>query len=243
MRRREGSRGRRRNPEGISGIMDKEYFTKARKAMVRQQIAARGVEDPRVLEAMRKVPRHLFVPAHLADRAYDDSPLPIGEGQTISQPYMVAWMTELLELKEDSRVLEVGTGSGYQAAVLCELAREVYTVEKIPELAREAERRLLSLGYRNFHLRVGDGTLGWPEEAPFDGIIVTAGAPSVPQPLAEQLADRGRLVIPVGPSGMQMLTVIRREGGGFTRSEKGSCVFVPLVGEHGWKRGRNRWYD
>ncbi|NPV59181.1 MAG: protein-L-isoaspartate(D-aspartate) O-methyltransferase [Actinobacteria bacterium] len=218
--------------------MEEDYYTKARKAMVRQQIAARGVDDPRVLEAMSKVPRHLFVPAHLADRAYDDSPLPIGEGQTISQPYMVAWMTELLRLEKDSRVLEIGTGSGYQAAVLCELAREVFTIEKIPELAREAERRLSSLGYRNFRVRVGDGTLGWPEEAPFDGIIVTAGAPSVPQPLTEQLAEGGRLVIPVGPSGMQMLTVIERRGGGFTHSEEGSCVFVPLVGEHGWKRGR-----
>ncbi len=220
--------------------MEEDYYTKARKAMVKQQIAARGVEDPRVLEALLKVPRHLFVPPHLVDRAYDDSPLPIGEGQTISQPYMVAWMTELLELGEDSRVLEVGTGSGYQAAVLCELAREVCTIEKIPELAREAERRLLSLGYRNFRVRVGDGTLGWPEEAPFHGIMVTAGAPSVPQPLMEQLADGGRLVIPVGPSGMQMLTVIKREGRSFTRSDEGSCVFVPLVGEHGWKRERGR---
>ncbi len=192
--------------------MEEDRYKRLRNDMVRHQIAARGVKDPRVLEAMSRVPRHLFVPPGLAERAYDDSPLPIGEGQTISQPYMVAWMTELLQVREDSRVLEIGTGSGYQAAVLCELAAEVVSVEKYPDLARQAGERLLSLGYDNITVHTGDGTLGWPQGAPYDGIIVTAGAPSVPQPLLEQLGDGGRLVIPVGSSGMQMLNLIRRSG-------------------------------
>lgn len=206
--------------------------------MVRQQIAARGIKDQRVLEAMLHVPRHLFVPEEMRDRAYEDSPLPIGDGQTISQPYMVAWMSELLEVKECDRILEIGTGSGYQAAILCELGGEIFSIEKYADLARAAEERLRSLGYHNLHIRIGDGTLGWPEEAPFDDIIVTAGSPSVPQPLLEQLAEGGRLVIPVGPSGMQMLQKIRREGKEFQTSEEGTCVFVPLVGRFGWRRGR-----
>ena len=215
--------------------MKEEYLARLRRDMVERQIAARGVRDPRVLEAMSRVPRHLFVPAELAERAYEDSPLPIGEGQTISQPYMVAWMSELLAPGEGDRVLEIGTGSGYQAAILCELAAEVISVERFPELAREAEERLASLGYRNIAIHVGDGTLGWPARAPYDGIIVTAGAPSVPGPLMQQLRDGGRLVIPVGPSGMQMLNLITRHGDDFEVSEKGSCVFVPLTGKLGWK--------
>ncbi len=219
--------------------MDEEaFFRRLREEMVRTQIAERGIRNPRVLEAMRRVPRHLFVPEDLRHRAYEDTPLPIGEGQTISQPYMVAWMTELLEAGEGDRVLEIGTGSGYQAAVLCELVKEVYTIEKNLLLAREAEERLRSLGYANVRVRVGDGTLGWPEEAPFDGIIVTAGAPSVPQPLLEQLAEGGRLVIPVGSATMQMLTVVRKEDGAFRTTEEGSCIFVPLVGKYGWRRFR-----
>jgi protein-L-isoaspartate(D-aspartate) O-methyltransferase len=214
-----------------------ERFHRLREKMVRQQIAARGVSDRRVIEAMLRVPRHLFVPEEMRDRAYEDTPLPIGGGQTISQPYMVAWMTELLETKKGDRILEVGTGSGYQAAILCELCEMVYSVEKQPGLAKAAEERLTSLGYHNFRLRVGDGTVGWPEEAPFDGIIVTAGAPSVPEPLLEQLAEGGRLVIPVGPTGMQMLKRIRREGNEFKYSDEGACVFVPLVGKFGWHRG------
>lgn len=216
---------------------EEEYFHKLRSEMVRMQIADRGVRDPRVLEAMLRVPRHLFVPEDLRYRAYDDSPLPIGEGQTISQPYMVAWMTELLKVEEDDKVLEIGTGSGYQAAILCELAEEVLSIEKNANLAREAGERLRSLGYKNVRVRVRDGTLGWPEEAPFDGIIVTAGAPSIPQPLLEQLADGGRLVIPVGSTGMQMLTLVRRKGNRFETSEEGSCIFVPLVGKYGWRSG------
>ncbi len=213
-----------------------ERYLKLRRRMVQQQIADRGISDPRVLAAMLNVPRHLFVPEDIRYRAYDDCPLPIGEGQTISQPYMVAWMTELLEVEEGDRVLEVGTGSGYQAAVLAELAREVFSIEKYPRLAREAEERLRNLGYANIHIRTGDGTLGWPEKAPFEGIMVTAGAPSVPQPLLEQLAEGGRLVIPVGSPGMQMLTLVRRKDNRFETSEEGSCIFVPVVGKHGWKR-------
>jgi protein-L-isoaspartate(D-aspartate) O-methyltransferase len=217
-------------------MMEEDYYKRLRENMVAQQIVARGVMDRRVLDAMLSIPRHLLVPENIRDRAYDDSPLPIGDGQTISQPYMVAWMTELLEVKESDRVLEVGTGSGYQAAVLCELAKEVFTIEQHSSLADRARERLHSLGYRNFRIRVGDGTLGWPEEAPFDCIIVTAGAPSVPQPLLEQMADGGRLVIPVGSSGMQMLNLIRRNGKDYLASDEGTCVFVPLVGKLGWKR-------
>lgn len=219
--------------------MQEDYYSRLRSEMVKRQIAARGIKDPRVLEAVSHVPRHLFVPGSLADRAYDDSPLPIGGGQTISQPYMVAWMSDLLEISPGDKVLEVGTGSGYQAAILCELAGEVFSIEKYPDLAKAAEKRLTDLGYENFRIRVGDGTMGWPEEAPFAGIIVTAGAPSVPQPLLEQLEDGGRLVIPVGPSGMQMLNVIQRRGNDFHTSDEGTCVFVPLVGKFGWKRGRS----
>jgi protein-L-isoaspartate(D-aspartate) O-methyltransferase len=218
--------------------MERNHYAEPREKMVREQIAGRGVRDTSVLEAMRKVPRHLFIPDELRDRAYEDSPLPIGNGQTISQPYMVAWMTDLLRLQEGDRVLEVGTGSGYQAAVLCELASRVYSIEMDAELAARAEEAIRSLGYRNLSVKVGDGTEGWPEEAPFDAITVTAGAPSVPPPLLDQLADGGRLVIPVGSRTMQMLTLIIREGGKFESIQAGSCVFVPLTGKFGWKNKR-----
>lgn len=211
-----------------------EDYESLRLRMVERQIRARGVRDERVLEAMRKVPRHVFVPPDLVDEAYEDHPLSIGKGQTISQPYMVALMTEALELEGNEKVLEVGTGSGYQTAILAELAREVYSIERIPELARDAERRLEDLGYTNVHIKVGNGTLGWPEEAPFDAIMVTAGAPKVPGPLKAQLADGGRLVIPVGSEFHQILYRVKRQKDTFSEEALTSCVFVPLVGEEGW---------
>jgi len=200
-----------------------------REAMVERQIRARGVRDPRVLEAMRQVPRHKFVLPSLQAQAYQDTPLPIGLDQTISQPYMVALMTELLELKGPEKVLEVGTGSGYQAAILAELAEQVYTIERIPELAAAARQRLQELGYHNVTVRVGDGTLGWPEEAPFEAIIVTAGGQTVPPALKEQLAEGGRLVIPVGGYRMQDLLRLRRHGDKYDLENFGPCAFVPLI--------------
>ncbi len=195
-----------------------------------------GIEDERVLSAMEKIPRHLFVPEHLRHLAYEDSPLPIGHGQTISQPYIVALMTQALELKGDEKVLEVGTGSGYQTAILCELSREVFSIERIPELAEGARRRLEELGYRNFHIRVGDGTLGWPEEAPFDRIIVTGGLPEVPRPLEEQLREGGRLVAPIGGRFDQDLCLFLKEKGRLRRRVLCPCTFVPIIGSHGWRK-------
>jgi protein-L-isoaspartate(D-aspartate) O-methyltransferase len=204
--------------------------------MVESQIQRRGVTDPRVLKAMRTVPRHRFVPRHLWDQAYHDYPLPIGEDQTISQPYIVAMMTEALELIGTEKVLEIGAGSGYQAAVLAELAKEVYTIERIASLAHSADQVLKNLGYQNVQVIVADGTLGWPPYAPYDAVMVTAGAPQVPQPLVEQLALGGRLVIPVGDRYSQNLTRIRRTPEGELRTEHlGGCRFVKLIGEHGWK--------
>ena len=211
-------------------------YLELRLSMVERQLEARGIKDRRVLEAMRDVPRHLFVLPAYRERAYEDCPLPIDERQTISQPYMVAWMTELLCLKGDETVLEIGTGSGYQAAVLSKLARFVYTVERIPALAESARERLRDVGITNVEVVVSDGTEGLPEHAQYEGIIVTAGSPSVPPLLVEQLVDRGCLVIPVGSSGVQMLTVIEKRGDRTITSEEGSCVFVPLVGKYGWER-------
>lgn len=202
--------------------------------MVETQIAARGVDVPRVLEAMRRVPRHRFVPAHAAGGAYDDRPLPIGEGQTISQPYMVAIMTAALDVQPGHRVLEIGTGSGYQAAVLACLDAEVVSIERHGVLADRARQALDESGARGVRVLVGDGTEGWPPEAPYDRILVTAGAPAVPESLRAQLADGGRLVIPVGPSELQHVTVIDRHGDRFTERQAEACVFVPLVGRHGW---------
>ncbi len=213
-----------------------DYYQSLRDEMVEQQMRARGITDERVLEAMRRVPRHLFVPPGRRDRAYDDTPLPLGEGQTISQPYMVAWMTELLCLRGNEVVLEVGTGSGYQAAVLGVLAKKVYTIERIPSLAEAAARLLTELSLDNVKIVVGDGSKGLKEHAPYDGILVTAGSPGVPQVLVEQLADGGRLVIPVGPASMQMLNVITRRGDDVETNQVGSCVFVPLVGMYGWEQ-------
>ncbi len=214
---------------------EEEYFAYLRDLMVSEQIEARGIKDKRVLEAMREVPRHLFVPSSLKERAYDDTPLSIGEGQTISQPYMVALMTELLRLQGDEKVLEVGTGSGYQAAILAKLAKYVYTVERIPLLADEAKKRLDELGVNNVQIVVGDGSRGLPQHSPYQGIIVTAGAPRVPEVLIEQLAEGGRLVIPVGSSSLQMLTVVEKERDKLTTREEGTCIFVPLVGKYGWQ--------
>jgi protein-L-isoaspartate(D-aspartate) O-methyltransferase len=206
-----------------------------RHEMVRLQIAGRGVRDPRVLEAMRTVPRHRFVASHLQGAAYRDSPLPIGQGQTISQPYIVAYMTALLELNGEERVLEIGTGSGYQTAVLSQLASQVYSIERLDSLADEACQVFASLGYENVHTRVGDGTLGWPEEAPYDAILVTAAAPYVPEPLKEQLAEGGRLVAPIGPRWTQRLVRVRRAGGAFYTEDLIGVAFVPLLGSHGWQ--------
>lgn len=202
--------------------------------MVQDQLVRRGISDPRVLAAMRKVPRHLFVDEALRDRAYGDHPLPIGEQQTISQPYIVALMTALLALEGPEKVLEVGTGSGYQTAILAELAREVFSVERLPGLAARAQALLERLGYTNVRIRVGDGTLGWPEEAPFDRVIVTAAAPEVPPRLFEQLADGGRMVLPLGDAVCQTLTLVERVGGEQRRRACGECTFVKLVGKDAW---------
>jgi protein-L-isoaspartate(D-aspartate) O-methyltransferase len=212
-----------------------DKFLVARKRMVEEQIAARGVLDPTLLAVMESVPRHLFVPVDDLAWAYSDGPLPIGHGQTISQPYIVALMTELLQVKVNNRILEVGTGSGYQAAVLGKIAGDVHTIEVIPELATQAERILASLGYINIHVHIGDGSLGWPLDAPYDGILVAAAAPSAPQPLLHQLTEGGRLVIPVGSRGFQRLEVWRRKGQEFICKENLAVAFVPLRGEHGWK--------
>jgi protein-L-isoaspartate(D-aspartate) O-methyltransferase len=210
-------------------------FSIARRRMIEEQVIGRGVKDPRVIEAMTKVPRHLFVPEALAAQAYSDFPLPIGERQTISQPYMVALMSEALLLKGGEKVLEVGTGSGYQAAVLALLARQVFSLERIPALARQARRTLDACGYARVNVRVTDGTFGWDEEAPFEGIMVTAGAPSVPQPYLRQLALGGRLLIPVGDRNAQVLVRVTRTGERNFREERlVGCRFVPLVGGHGW---------
>ncbi len=198
--------------------------------MTKRKLVLREVSDPRVLAAMEAVPRDRFVPAEYRDDAYGDHPLPIGYGQTISQPYIVALMTQLLELKGHEKVLEIGAGSGYQAAILSLLAREVYSVERIPQLAEMARQRLGELGYHNVQIRVGDGYEGWPEHAPYDAIIVTCAAEEVPPPLVEQLADGGRMVIPVGESGWsQRLMLLRKRGGDVEQREVAGVVFVPLV--------------
>lgn len=210
-------------------------FKKARERMVETQLVARGIHDDKVLEAMRKVSRHLFIEEALRDQAYNDYPLPIGEKQTISQPYIVALMTEHLGLSGTEKVLEIGTGSGYQTAVLAEIANRVYSVERHPALAYRANQVLQKLGYTNFSIRVGDGTLGWPDDAPFDAVIVTAGTPKIPQPLVDQLADGGRLVIPVGDKFTQELYRVERIGVVINKTNLGGVRFVDLVGKWGWK--------
>jgi protein-L-isoaspartate(D-aspartate) O-methyltransferase len=210
-------------------------FKQLRDMMVDHQLIPRGIKDERVLAAMRKVPRHLFVPDFIRRSAYDDMALPIGDDQTISQPYMVAVMTELLELKGDERVLEIGTGSGYQAAVLGELAREVYTIERVASLAEAARNRIIDLGYQNVYVIVGDGTKGLEDKAPFDRIIVTAAAPKIPDPLINQLKDGGIIVAPVGERFSQILIKGKKDKGMLIEEHHTPCVFVPLVGEYGWK--------
>lgn len=206
-----------------------------RERMVRTQLVPRGIRDQGVLRAMRKVPRHRFVEEDMRDDAYDDHPVPIGHKQTISQPYIVALMTQALELTGREKTLEIGTGSGYQTAVLAELSREVYTVERIPELLERAETVLAGLGYTNIHFKAFDGTLGWDEHKPYDAVMVTAGAPEIPAPLREQLADGGRIVIPVGDRYSQELVRITKTGDRFDESYLGGCRFVNLIGLHGWK--------
>jgi protein-L-isoaspartate(D-aspartate) O-methyltransferase len=212
-----------------------QRFARERERMVEEQVVARGVTDPRVFEVMRRVPRHLFVEEALRDRAYGDHPLPIGDGQTISQPFIVGRMTELLRLAGTEKVLEVGTGCGYQAAVLAELAARVCTMERLPRLAAKARETLEGMGYRNVLVRAGNGTLGWPDQGPFDRILVAAGGPSVPPPLFEQLVEGGRMVMPVGDATNQTLEVIEKVQGVMRVTRDSGCVFVKLVGKYAWE--------
>lgn len=218
--------------------MDKELaaYQRHREEMVRWQIEARGIKDPKVLAAFRNVPRHLFVSEALADQAYGDFPLPIGEGQTISQPYIVAEMTEALAISEEDRVLEIGTGSGYQAAILADIAYRVYTVERIHSLYLKTRKLFDELKYHNIVTRYSDGTIGWKDESPFDAIMVTAGSPNIPKPLVDQLAPGGRMVIPVGNRFTQELTKLYKDADGKVYTiNLGGCRFVKLIGEHGWR--------
>jgi protein-L-isoaspartate(D-aspartate) O-methyltransferase len=219
----------------MRGNSDRQAW--AREKMLEKQIVDR-VKDERVLDVMRKVPRHLFVEGHQRMNAYNDTPLPIGEGQTISQPLMVAMMSEALQLSGTETVLEIGTGSGYQTAILAELVQRVYSMERIPSLTGKARKTLDSLGYNNVLIKLSDGTLGWNEYAPYDRILVTAGSPSIPVPLTEQLKPGGILVIPVGSNSVQELTRVTKGDDGTLKEERlGSCVFVKLVGKHGWEAG------
>ncbi|MEN8243027.1 MAG: protein-L-isoaspartate(D-aspartate) O-methyltransferase [Chloroflexota bacterium] len=217
-----------------------ERYVDRRERMVAEQIARRMIDNQRVLEAMRTVPRHRFVPAEFVDKAYEDRPLQIGESQTISQPYIVGLMTELLALRSGEVVLEVGTGSGYQSAVLAELVQQVYTIERHQSLADQARKTLAELGFQNVTVIEGDGSGGLPEHAPYDGILVTAAAPEVPREILEQLKDGGRLVIPVGGYGGQTLELWQRKGDHFEHQSIVPVAFVPLRGEHGWEKD---WYD
>jgi len=203
--------------------------------MVHEQLVQRGIRDERVIQAMEKVPREAFVPETLRDRAYEDTPLPIGDGQTISQPYIVGLMTELLHLQGEERVLEIGTGSGYQTALLAELCSKVFSIERSFTLSAAARKVLESLGYNNVLLRVGDGTVGWDEFSPYDRIIVTAGAPALPKALSLQLKEGGLLIVPVGDRVQQDLKIVQRTESGFDEQSGGGCVFVPLIGRNGWQ--------
>jgi len=210
-------------------------YVQARERMVQEQLVSRGIKDPRVLWAMAKVPRHLFVEGELWNQAYDDHPLPIGAGQTISQPYMVALMVEALGLKGTEMVLEVGTGSGYAVAVLAELCAQVFSVEGVEDLALKAGTTLTSLGYRNVSVLVADGTLGWEEHAPYDAVVISAAAPCIPRPLLEQVRTPGYLVLPMGEKELQTLVRIRKDGEGIREEYLGECQFVKLRGRYGWE--------
>jgi protein-L-isoaspartate(D-aspartate) O-methyltransferase len=210
-------------------------FAVLRRRMVEEQLAPRGIEDPRVLGVFSKVERHRFIPEDFKGSAYADYPVPIGEGQTISQPFIVALMTQCLGVSAQDKILEIGTGSGYQAAILAELAKEVYTVERIESLAKRAEVLLGDLGYQNIKIKVDDGTLGWKENAPFNKIIITAASPRIPLPLTEQLAENGRLILPLGESFSQVLTLVEKKANRLESQQICGCVFVPLVGKYGWK--------
>jgi protein-L-isoaspartate(D-aspartate) O-methyltransferase len=219
-------------------------LAKTRERMVARQIEGRGIVDPALLAAMREVPREAFVGEKYEEYAYDDGPLPLLEGQTISQPYVVALMIDSLKLKPGDRVLEIGTGSGYAAAVLSKIVTEVYTVERIKELVRFARQNLAALGYENVHVLQGDGTLGWPDHAPYNGIVVSAGGPQVPVTLKEQLAVGGHLVIPIGKEqrAQQLVRVTRLSEEKYTESKLGHVRFVPLIGEQGWEKEDGRWF-
>ena len=219
----------------MSEFAETDPFVVARHAMVVQQLRNRGIYDERVLRAMDTVPRHEFVAPHLQRDAYDDNPVPIGEGQTVSQPYIVAYMLEVLEIAAENRVLEIGTGTGYQAALLGQLAREVYTIERVTTLFEEAQENLKRLGYSNVTATNGDGTRGLPEHAPYDRIIVAAAAPDIPAALFEQLTEGGRMIIPVGPPDIQELLLVRKENGEAITQRLEGCRFVPLVGEQGFR--------
>lgn len=223
----------RSSGKAVGAVRD-EYLAQ-RRSMVERQLRARGIHDVRVLEAFSRIPREQFVLEEDRDQAYEDHPVPIGCAQTISQPYMVAIMTQVLAPSPSDRVLEIGTGSGYQTAVLCELAKEVFSIERVAELSERASLALQYIGFSNFHTRIGDGSLGWREEAPFDGIMVTASAPEIPASLKSQLAEGGRLVMPVGPTGMQTLMVLTRQGGKTDEEAVCECVFVKLIGKEGWQ--------
>jgi protein-L-isoaspartate(D-aspartate) O-methyltransferase len=214
---------------------EKKEYAAERLEMIEKQLGRRGITDPAVLAAILAVPRHEFVAAEIRSSAYEDAPLPIGGGQTISQPYIVAAMTAALHLRAGDRVLEIGTGCGYQAAVLASLAEDVFTIERRPELASGASARLARLGYANAHVHCGDGTLGLPEFAPFDAILVAAAAPAIPKPLLAQLAEGGRMILPVGDAEHQELQLIEKHGDAFPTKTLEGCRFVPLVGYHGWQ--------
>ncbi|MCK8826344.1 protein-L-isoaspartate(D-aspartate) O-methyltransferase [Natroniella acetigena] len=229
-------KGQNQKDKGEDDMFFSADENEKRKRMIREQLERRGIEQQAVLKSMREVPRHLFVPDKLRTKAYHDRPLPIEEGQTISQPYIVALMIEALELEEDDRVLEIGTGSGYAAAVLVQIVAEVYTIERHQSLVELAQQRFEMLGYDNLEVKVGDGTEGWGEFGPYDGIIVAAGAPMIPESLAEQLKIGGRLVIPVGDRDLQELLVLTKQDDGGLKKERIAGVrFVPLVGEKGWE--------